>query len=230
MDAAPGPRRSSSCSASSAPARHRTCTRCGCVCVAALFAPSMLTRALQACCIRSGVVVALKIYPKARGARICCVVDASAIRWFASRSLLLTRLPPWRAEVAVRAQRPSSQARAADPQVRRGAAPLPGSADSASRRAVGCITPTFSSCTPCLRTTRLSISSCSECPLRARRPPRVSRVTPAPVRYVPRGDLFHELKRCGGCFSERCVTCAPACERVRRCVRADLQRAQARHP
>jgi hypothetical protein len=22
---------------------------------------------------------------------------------------------------------------------------------------------------------------------------------------VPRGDLFHELKRCGGCFSERCA-------------------------
>lgn len=36
--------------------------------------------------------------------------------------------------------------------------------------------------------------------------PRLPRLTPPCRRYVPRGDLFHELKRCGGCFSERCVS------------------------
>ena len=36
------------------------------------------------------------------------------------------------------------------------------------------------------------------------------------ARYVPRGDLFHELKRCGGCFSERCVACVQCL--LRRCV------------
>ena len=47
------------------------------------------------------------------------------------------------------------------------------------------------------------------------------------TRYVPRGDLFHELKRCGGCFSERCVArrerplfcCALTCSAPRRAIR-----------
>ena len=51
------------------------------------------------------------------------------------------------------------------------------------------------------------------------------------ARYVPRGDLFHELKRCGGCFSERCVACKAVllvCSKASLC--ADVLRAQARHP
>lgn len=31
------------------------------------------------------------------------------------------------------------------------------------------------------------------------------------ARFAPRGDLFHELKRCGGFFSDRCAAARQRC-------------------
>jgi hypothetical protein len=167
---------------------------------------ALLTRLLrrvlmQACCIRSGVVVALKVYPKVR---VC--VGRGHVKF-------VTRAYPHACN------RHRSRCRS-----------LTCCRCSASNRFTGAHCPQTILCLGELNDpprSRLHHANVLELyavfedadafyfvmqcvpPL----VPSVCVTTPAccltrcclACRYVPRGDLFHELKRCGGCFSERSV-------------------------